>query len=138
MYPSRILVIFWDAANWDATRSSNFFILFSLYTFFLSCCMTTFLTLTALPQNSLFTCLSISKDCLFIFFSSSFIFWSFICSSLLHVDCANFAIFLFNLNLYSLSEVKSLPASSTCLNKYFHPVVTWGSSTFGYFFPNCW
>lgn len=136
-YPSRIFVIFWDASNCLATKSSSFFILVYLSTFFFSCCKTIFLTFIALPQYYLFTCLRIYKDCFLIFFSSSLFFCSLICSSLLHVFWLNFAIFLFNLILYSLSEAKSFPASSTCLNKYFHLFGADGSSIFIIRFPNC-
>ena len=137
MYPSRILVIFWEASNCLATRSYSFFILFYLSVFLRSCCMTTFRTLTALPQKSLFTSLSISRDCLLTFFSSYLIFCSLICSSLLHVFWANLHIFLLSLILSSLSEAKSLPASSTCLRKYFHlPCPVAGSSSFDSRLPN--
>lgn len=137
LYPSSIFVILCEASNCFATKSSSFFILFSLSTFFFSCCITTFLTFIALPQNYLFTCLKIYKDCFFTFFSSSFHLCYLICSNLLHVLWANLAIFLFNFILSSRSDAKSLPAYSTCLSKYLHFVIVDGSYNLCTLLPNC-
>jgi hypothetical protein len=130
-------VIFCEASNWRPTKSSSFFIFPSFSYFFLSCCATIFLTFSALPQNSLFTCRDKSKDIFLIFFSSSLTFCSFICYSLLKVDWANLQIFFLSLYLSSRSDAKSFPTSYTCLSKYFHLIpFCVGSSSLYIFLPN--
>ncbi len=130
-------MIFCEASNWRPTKSSSFFILPSFSYFFLYCWATIFLTLSALPQNSRFTCRDNSSDIFLIFLSSSLTFCSLICSSLLKVDWANLHIFFLSLYRSYRSDAKSFPTSSTCLSRYFHLIpFCVGSSSFCIFLPS--